>query len=209
MLGMDPITIRSINCLKAQSHLPTGTLLPGKSSLPDLIKTCTEASGCTQTEQGWQLPPLHSEDKKKAGYGFALGLKATGYDYGYPEVSYAKIILRGKREIERAELYCSASDIEQGAREALDQIAARELNLSPYIIDVFLSDTATSENNGATNASRITYFFGNAIKLAARQALTSWNNEDPPASGEGRWSAPPGTSYQPVTGACRDNISYS
>lgn len=209
ILGIDPITIRSTNCLKDHSHLPTGTPLPGRSSLPDLIKTCAEASGCRQTEKGWEIPTLRFEDKKNLGYGFALGLKATGYGYGYPEGSYAKIILRGKSKIERAELYCSASEIGQGADLALAQIAAQELHLKPEIIEVFLSDTATSQDSGATNASRITYFVGNAVKQAARQALASWKDENRPAAGEGRWTAPTTTSPDPLTGVCRDNVSYS
>jgi CO/xanthine dehydrogenase Mo-binding subunit len=208
MLEIDPITIRSINCLKDFSQLPTGTTLPGRSSFPALIKICAETSGCTQEESGWKIPQLHSQGQK-LGYGFALGIKATGYGYGYPEGSYAKIILYGENKIENAEVYCSASELGQGASAVLAQLAAKELLLAPEMIQVILSDTDTSEDSGATNASRITFVVGNAIRLAAQKALEEWQDEARPAVGEGRWTAPLTTAPDPATGACSDNISYS
>jgi len=208
ILGIDPITIRSINCLEDHSRLPTGTTLPGQSSLPELIKTCAEASGCIQGENGWKIPQLYSEGQK-LGYGFSLGIKATGYGYGYPEGSFAKIILHGDSKIERVEVLCSAADLGQGARTVLAQLAAQELRLSPEIIQVVLSDTDFSEDSGATNASRITYVVGNAIRQAANKALEMWQDESRPAIGEGRWVAPLTTAPDPKTGSCEDNISYS
>ncbi len=208
MLGIDPITIRSINCLKDHSRLPTGTILPGRSSLPELIKSCAETSRCIQDENGWKIPQLHS-DGQKLGYGFALGLKATGYGYGYPEGSYAKIILYGGSKIERVEALCSAAELGQGSRAALAQLAAQELGISPEIIQVVLGDTDFSEDSGATNASRITFIVGNAIRQAARKALAVWQDELRPARGESHWVAPRTTAPDPKTGACIDNISYS
>ena len=208
MLEIDPITIRSINCLKDHSQLPTGTILPGRSSLPELIKTCAESSGCSQDQAGWIIPQIQSNGKK-LGYGFALGIKATGYGYGYPEGSYAKIILQGDSNIENAEVFCSASELGQGASAVLAQLTAQELDLPPGKVRVILSDTDTSEDSGATNASRITFMVGNAIKQAAHKALEAWQDETRPAVGEGRWVAPMTTAPDPTNGGCTDNISYS
>jgi CO/xanthine dehydrogenase Mo-binding subunit len=55
----------------------------------------------------------------------------------------------------------------------------------------------------------LTYFAGNAVKLAAEKALEEWQAENRPAIGEARWESPATTAPDPETGACFDNVSYS
>ncbi len=209
LLGIDPITIRERNCLHDNSSLPTLSILPGKSSLPELIKICAVRSGCKKTKRGWQMPTIEQQHNKYSGFGIALGIKATGYGYGYPEGSEAKIILHGDTTIENAELYTAAVDVGQGSNTVLVQIAAEVLNISTKQIKIFPSDTSLSGDAGATAASRITFFAGNAIKLAAEKALRDWRSKSRPAVGEARWESPATSVPDPTSGACIDNVSYS
>ena len=209
LLEIDPITIRERNCLQDNSSLPTMSVLPGKSSLPELIKICANRSGCQKTKQGWQIPRIEQQHNIYSGFGFALGMKATGYGYGYPEGSEAKIILYGGKTIESAELYTAAVDVGQGSNTVLVQIAAHVLGIPVELVKFYPSDTELSGDAGATAASRITFFAGNAIKLAAEKALRDWRNESRPAVGEAQWESPATSAPDPTSGVCIDNVSYS
>jgi CO/xanthine dehydrogenase Mo-binding subunit len=209
LLGIDPITIRSRNCLRDGSHLPTQTPFPGESSLAELIDICARESGCQKTNRGWQMPTFVNQPNRQRGFGLAAGIKATGYGFGYPEGSEAKIVLRGGASIERAELFTAAADVGQGAHTVLVQIAAHVLEIPIEFIDIIPSDTSLCNDAGSAAASRLTYVAGNAVKLAAEMALQAWHDESRPAVGVARWEAPATTPPDPATGACIDNISYS
>jgi len=208
-LGIDPITIRKLNCLKDDSLLPTQSTLPGSSSLDELLDICARKSGCEQDGETWRMPEMENDAISCSGFGLAIGIKATGYGFGFPEGSTAKIELHGSVKIEQVKLYTGAVDVGQGAHTVLVQIAAHELNIPPDLVEIYPSDTSTSQDAGAAAASRLTYFAGNAVKLAAQKALKDWQDESRPALGEARWESPPTTSPDPVTGACIDNVSYS
>jgi CO/xanthine dehydrogenase Mo-binding subunit len=205
LLGIDPITMRTRNCLKDDSLLPTQSPLTGGSSLVEVIETCARQSGCEKLDHSWRLPQF----EQGSGFGLAIGMKATGYGYGYAEGSTAKIELLGGSQIEQAKLYTGAVDVGQGSHTVLAQIAAHELGIQYDLVEVFPSDTSLSQDAGAAAASRLTYFAGNAVKLAAEKALKDWQDESRPAIGEARWESPPTTAPDPATGACLDNVSYS
>jgi CO/xanthine dehydrogenase Mo-binding subunit len=209
LLGIDPITIRTKNCLQEDSLLPTGWGLPGGSSLVEIIERCAKQSGCEKTKDKWLLPDFESLPDQRSGFGLAIGMKATGYGFGYPEGSTAKIVLNGGAKIEQAELYTGAVDVGQGAHTVLVQIAAHELGLRPEQVEIIPCDTSLSLDAGAAAASRLTYFAGNAVKLAAEAAMKDWQDESRPAVGEARWVSPVTTAPDPETGACIDNVSYS
>ena len=209
LLDIDPVTVRSRNCLRDNSCLPTQTPFPSESSLEGLIEICARESGCKKTNHGWQMPTFVNQSNRRRGFGLALGMKATGYGFGYPEGSEAKIVLRGNASIERAELYTAATDVGQGSHTVLVQIAAHVLKIPVELIDVFTSDTSFCGDGGSAAASRLTYVAGNAVKFAAEKALKAWHDESRPAVGVVRWEPPATTSPDPVTGACIDNVSYS
>jgi CO/xanthine dehydrogenase Mo-binding subunit len=209
LLGIDPITIRTQNCLQDDSILPTQSKLPGGSSLVELIEICAQRSGCEKIGDIWCMPTIKTKPDSSSGFGFAIGMKATGYGFGYPEGSTAKIVLHGRATIEQAKLFTGAVDVGQGAHTVLIQIAVHELGIQPDQVEICASDTSLSQDAGAAAASRLTYFAGNAVKLAAEKALRDWQDESRPAVGEARWESPATTSPDPETGACIDNVSYS
>jgi hypothetical protein len=83
-------------------------------------------------------------------------MKNSGFGWGFPEGSEARVVLYGESEIERAELYTAAADVGQGAHSVLAQIAAEVLSISLDRLAVYTSDTATSDEAGPASASRLT-----------------------------------------------------
>lgn len=208
-LGIDPITMRLRNCLRDDSHFSTQSPVPGGVSLPQLIEACAREAGAVETEQGWQMPSLADQANKKRGLGLAVGMKNSGFSFGFPEGSEARVILHGDTTIEQAELHTAATEYGQGSHTVLAQIAAETLGIPSEQIKMVTSDTAVIGDSGPASASRLTLFAGNAVRQAAELALRKWQSEERPAVGECRWNAPPTTAPDPETGACINSISFS
>jgi CO/xanthine dehydrogenase Mo-binding subunit len=143
------------------------------------------------------------------GIGISIGFKSSGFKYGAPEGSHARIVLHGGSEIERAEVHTSCSEVGQGSYTALAQIAAEELDLELARIDIVVGDTADVGDAGMASASRLTLVAGNAIKLAAELAKREWRDEQRPAIGECRWAAPRTSAPDSLTGACEGAFSFA
>lgn len=210
-LGLDPVTIRLQNCVRDGSMLATQSEIPRGVSLPKLIETCAHEIGAYRQAGGWRMPAASPAEEryKRRGIGIAAGMKNSGFGWGFPEGSEARVVLHGVAEIERAEVHTAAADVGQGAHSVLAQIAAEVLPIPLDRIEMVTSDTADSGDAGPASASRLTMFAGNAVKQAAEQALQRWRDEERPATGGGRWNAPPTTKPDPETGACINSISYA
>ena len=87
-------------------------------------------------------------------------------------------------------------------------MAATAVGVDVSLVELDMSDTASSGNSGSVSASRMTFMAGNAIRGAADAALTAWTSEDRPAIGHYKY-IPPGTEpYDKETGVCMPNFSY-
>jgi CO/xanthine dehydrogenase Mo-binding subunit len=62
-----------------------------------------------------------------------------------------------------ASVLCGTSDMGQGARTVMMQIAAQELSLAPDRIAIVMGDTSVVPFDSSTSASRSTVFMGHAI----------------------------------------------
>ncbi len=210
-LGIDPVTIRLRNCVRNGSRLITGSPITGEVSLPDLIEACARKAGAVYDGERWTMPPARaaSSPHKRRGFGIAAGMKNSGFGWGIPEGSDARVVLHGKRQIERAVVYTAASDVGQGAHSALAQIAAETLGVPLERVEMVVSDTATAGNSGPCSASRMTIWGGSAVRAAAAEALANWRNEDRPASGGGWWAAPETTPLLADREANLNFVSYA
>lgn len=209
-LGLDPITVRLRNCARNGTSLSTGSPLVGDVSLPELIEACARRAGAIQDGDRWRWPaPGPASPGKRRGIGFAAGMKNSGFGWGIPEGSEARVVLQGDREIERAEIYTAASDVGQGAHAVLAQIAAEVLGVPLERVAMIVSDTASAGNAGPCSASRMTMWGGSAVRAAAAEALTNWQNEDRPARGGGWWAAPPTTPLLAEREANMNFVSYA
>jgi CO/xanthine dehydrogenase Mo-binding subunit len=221
-LSMSPVEIRLKNILDDQKLLSVGTPLPGGVSLKQVVEEAALAGGwglgagagrcvpATPLAPGAgggsgprsrdEQPPAPSPQSHLTGRGFAVGFKNVGFSFGYQEHSWAKIVLEGKAEIERATLYIAGTDVGQGHHTAMLQIASEALNLPADRIALIVSDTAVTQNSGSASASRLTFLAGNAVKGAAEQALAHWRDEEHPAVAEYTYLAPKTTPFAQVDG---------
>ncbi len=212
-LGMDPVEIRLKNILHTGSVLTVGTLLPGYVSLPEVVEKAALAAGWQKTEHGWKAPKSMPEDTKnkpylKRGFGFSCAFKNVGFSFGAPEKCTARIVLKGKTEIEEALLYHAAAEVGQGVHTAMRQMAADALNIQLEKVILITSDTAVTENSGSVSASRMTFMSGNSIRGAAAEVLKKWQNEERPAEATYTYIPPKTTPYDPETGKCEPNFAY-
>jgi CO/xanthine dehydrogenase Mo-binding subunit len=209
-LAMDPVELRLRNIVVDGEVMPWGEPLPeDPRGLQDALVAVARSLGWEQTEDGWQAPRCgRPADHLKRGLGIALGLKNVGFSFGYQDNAWAGIELRGRGEVEEAVVFVASSDVGQGARTVVQQMAADALGLSLDKIRLEDADTAITGSSGSCSASRMTFMIGNAIQGAAAAALEKWRDEERPAKGEFTYMAPQTTQIDMETGRGDPNFSY-
>ena len=209
-LDIDPVELRLRNVVVDAEAMPWGKALPeDPRGLKDALIAVARSLGWRQTDAGWVAPRVeHPKPHLRRGLGIALGFKNVGYSFGYQENAWAGIELRGGAEIEEALVFAASSDVGQGARTVIKQMAAEALDLSLDKVRVEDADTAMTESAGSCSASRMTFMIGNAIQGAARIALEKWRDEERPAKGMYTYLAPETTQIDPETGYGDPNFSY-
>jgi CO/xanthine dehydrogenase Mo-binding subunit len=214
-LGLSPVEMRLKNLLDEEKFLSVGTPLPGGVSLRQVVEEAARAAGWEKggspdvqvTEES--DAPQPTEGLVLKGRGFAAGFKNIGFSFGYQENSWAKVVLEGKAEIERAKLFIAGADVGQGHHTAMLQIAAEALDLPPDCVELIVSDTAVTQSSGSASASRLTFMAGNAVRGAAERALASWRGEERPAVAEYTYLAPKTTPFSSVDGQpSMPNLAY-
>jgi CO/xanthine dehydrogenase Mo-binding subunit len=209
-LNLDPVEIRMRNILKEGLKLSVRTTLPPVVSMPDVVERCAVEAGWKKVNGIWTNPERQktSKDGKITGLGFACGYKNIGFSYGAPEGCWATIELIGKAEIEKVILYHAGADVGQGSHTVFCQMAAEAVGVPTDLVELIASDTSSSDNSGSVSASRMTFMSGNSIIGAAKLALEKWKNEERPAIGKYRYTAPTTTPFDKETGECYPNIAY-
>lgn len=197
MLKMDSMELRRINSPPGAVILPTGAPLSGGSNLGPLLDACAERAAALRAAK---VISAAEHRRVRRGVGVAAGMKNSGFSFGYPEASTARVTVYGEAVPERAEVVSAAADVGQGARTVLAQVAAQVLQLPMECIIVSESDTAEIGPAGPASASRLAMFAGNAVAEAARLAMDAWQNENRPAVGEAVWRAPETHPADPQTG---------
>lgn len=215
MLGIDPVELRLKNILKDGSELTVQTPMPANVSLTEVIETCAERVGWDSEQlsvNGEQFASVQSlisnPQSLKKGRGIACSFKNVGFSFGAPEKCDAIIELHGKAEIEKVILRHGAAEVGQGSHTALKQMAATAVGVDVALVEIDMSDTASSGNSGSVSASRMTFMAGNSIRQAAEKALEKWANEERPAIANETYVPPPTQPYDPETGVCMPNFAY-
>lgn len=212
-LGLDPVEIRLKNALTEESLLTVQTKMPKGVSLKEVISRCA-------AEANWhgELAPsagfasiqslIPNPQSLKKGRGFACSFKNVGFSFGAPEKCEAIIELYGTGEIEKVILRHAAAEVGQGSHTALRQMAATAVGVDVGLVELDMSDTASTGNSGSVSASRMTFMAGNSIRQAADKALEKWANEERPAIARETYYPPKTEPYDPETGVCMPNFSY-
>ncbi|QVK20804.1 xanthine dehydrogenase family protein [Mycoplasmatota bacterium] len=157
-LGISTYEIREKNILRIGSK--TGTSQTMYNSVP--VDRCLEA--VKKEMEIIKKKPVNKD--MLTGYGIALSIYGTGYGNGFPDVSsnIAKINSDGKIEI-----FSGFTEVGQGAKTVMAQIASEVFNTSSSNIIINCEDTDKVPDSGTAAASRQTYNTGNAVKKSCEK----------------------------------------
>lgn len=143
VLGLDPVEIRRRNLpAKGEAFNPNDT--PADGDWHQVLEKTAAAIA-------WHAPLAPNR-----GRGISLGLKSSST--ASRSVAIVRLHFDGS-----ASVLCGTSDMGQGARTVMMQIASQELGLSPDRIAIVMGDTSVVPFDSSTSASRSTVFMGNAI----------------------------------------------
>ena len=147
--GVDPLELRR-RCLLVPGEpvRPDGS---GKPLDADLVGDVERAAAAV----GWDGPR-----RAWVGRGVSVGLLAAG---AHP-VSRASVRLSADGSVD---VYVGTTELGQGPRTVMAQIAAEELGLSSELVRVHGTDTRFTPYDRSTGASRSTTIAGLAVKRAA------------------------------------------
>jgi CO/xanthine dehydrogenase Mo-binding subunit len=142
-LGIDPVEIRRRNLpRKGEAFIPNDTPADGDWAA---------ALASAERAIDWHAPL-----PKNRGRGIALGLKSSST----ASASLAIVRLHYDGSVS---VLSGTSDMGQGARTVLAQIAGKELGVSPDRVVITMGDTSIVPYDSSTSASRSTVFMGNAV----------------------------------------------
>jgi CO/xanthine dehydrogenase Mo-binding subunit len=159
-LGIDPVEMRERNALKDGDTFSTGQVMRD-AHYRELIED-------VRKNIGWRTPKpsrLHSNGNRAhtaRGKGIAVSLKGTIT----PSTSTASIKLNEDGSVS---LLVSTTEIGQGARTALCQIAADAVGVPYEQVSPSYPDTGLTPWDQTTSSSRSTAMMGGAIRLAGEQ----------------------------------------
>jgi CO/xanthine dehydrogenase Mo-binding subunit len=149
ILGIDPVEIRRRNLArKGEAFIPNDTPADG-----DWLAALAAAE---------RVIDWHAPLGKHRGRGIALGLKSSST----ASASLAIVRLHYDASVS---VLSGTSDMGQGARTVLAQIAGKELGVSPDRVVITLGDTSIVPYDSSTSASRSTVFMGNAVIKACNE----------------------------------------
>src|SRR5438105_922499 len=159
-LGIDPIEFRRRNLLRERRPQATGTRM--KDAALEKVLERLEAL------LDWKQPLDRGTGSIKKGRGVAIGFKACIAN----TTSLAAVNVNADGS---SIVYTSCVDMGQGSDTAMAQIAAEVLQVSSEAVTVVHSDTDVTPFDMATLGSRSLFHSGNAVKLAAEDALRKIN----------------------------------
>ncbi len=149
LLGIDRLEIRLRNLARrGEAFIPWDT--PADGAWEQAVRRAAELIG-------WGTPVAPGR-----GRGIALGIKSgptTGLSY-----STVRLLADGSVIV-----YAGTSDMGQGARTVLAQIAGQELGAPLDWVTVVMGDTAVVPYDQQTSASRSTVLMGNSVLSACRE----------------------------------------
>lgn len=107
---------------------------------------------------------------KARGVGIGAMMYGIGYGFSRPDISVAEMELAADGSLT---VWLGVSELGQGLRTVLSQIAAESLGLAYEDVRIVSSDTEKTPDSGGVSASRATYIHGNSVIDAARDLRSS------------------------------------
>jgi CO/xanthine dehydrogenase Mo-binding subunit len=160
-LGVDPVDFRRRNLLREGRPQATGTVMRDAAIEKVLDRACSLLE--------WDKPFERGKGALRKGRGIAIGFKACIAN----TTSLAAVSVNADGS---CTVYTSCVDMGQGSDTALAQIAGEVLHIPAEAVTVVHSDTDVTPFDMATLGSRSLFHSGNAVKLAAEDALKKIND---------------------------------
>ena len=155
-MGIDPVEFRRRNLLRDGRPQATGTVMKDAAIEKVLERVAALMS--------WDKPFERGTGTIRRGRGVAVGFKACIAN----TTSLASVNVNADGSVT---VYTSCVDMGQGSDTAMAQIAAEVLHVAAESVTVVHSDTDVTPFDMATLGSRSLFHSGNAVKLAAEDAL--------------------------------------
>ena len=155
-LGVDPVEFRRRNLLREGRPQATGTVIKDAA----IEKVLERTAALMEWDKAFEKNKGHI----RRGRGIALGFKACIAN----TTSLAAVNVNADGS---CTVYTSTVDMGQGSDTAMAQIAAEVLHIATEDVTVVHSDTDVTPFDMATLGSRSLFHTGNAVKLAAQDAL--------------------------------------
>lgn len=211
-LGMDPVRLRALNVLRPGDRTATGQIVGRDGGGLRVLKEALRRSGFRRRRARIELQARLDrregrEDARRRGVGLALYFHGAGFT-GAGESRLASrvsvdLVPGGAR------VRVGATELGQGARTVLAQIAAEALSLPFARVVVADVDTALVPDSGPTVASRTTMVVGELVRRCAREIRRRLGRSTPTAylRRHGRltvtraYASPPGYAWDDAT--CR------
>lgn len=158
-LGMDAAELRLKNATQAGDTSISG-LVFDSCELSEAIRASTRHAGWDQKR---------GQKDTNRGIGLACGGFVCGARIGGLTATGIFIQVNDDGGVT---VMTGSSDLGQGSRTVIAQVAAEELGLSLSDITVNSADTETTPIDPGTFSSRVTFYAGNATKIAAQDVKT-------------------------------------
>jgi CO/xanthine dehydrogenase Mo-binding subunit len=155
-LKLDPLAFRRMNLLREGRPQATGTPMKD-AALTQVLDKVAE-------RMAWDKPFDHGTGRLRRGRGIAIGFKACVA----PTTSMAMVCLSADGS---CFVYVSTVDMGQGSDTTMALIAAETLGIDVESVLVIHPDTDVTPYDMATLGSRSTFHMGNAVRMAAEDAL--------------------------------------
>jgi CO/xanthine dehydrogenase Mo-binding subunit len=181
-LGLSPLEIRRRNVYQPGDETPTGQVLRASVAGLEVLERAAEASdfeavrGRTERARlarsgSGSIPgsALRSAEARRAsGIGLALAWHGVGFT-GSGELRYNSVVSIVLDADGTVRVLAASTEMGQGTRTILPQLAAQELGLSIEDVAYAPQDTAIVPNSGPTVASRTAAIVGGLLVKAARR----------------------------------------
>ena len=161
-LGIDPFELRRRNAVYPGSCSVGGELLESSMGMHDTIDLCEKAVREALREYEGQYP----NGTKVLNWGVASGFKNSGIGKGiFIDDGACRLTLDGDGKLH---MIVSGTDMGQGFRTAMVQIAAETLRMDMKDIDIVIGDTDITIPTGESVSERQTLCDGRAVYEACR-----------------------------------------
>lgn len=157
-LGLDPIEVRLLNAMEPNSRTVNSLDISSCE-----FKACLED---VRQRSDWD----NKWGKLPSGKGIGIGCGGFVSGAGYPiyrsKFPHSNATIKVSEDGYKVVLYIGETDIGQGSRTVLGQIAAEAMGISFDRLKVVIADTETTPLALGSYSSRVTLMGGNACKMA-------------------------------------------